>query len=377
MRGIPPLFAAVLLLAGGCSPKHMKPVASAEVMVDKTPKLAAFVRKALKDETVDGQVVTDVSLTSADLFGEGHFHETWKLTADLGGGRNKDMVLKVFHAQDKADANAIHYGFAQQYGWPIPKEIARGASANPLSDRPYLIMEFVAGGTLRKAVQDAIGAGGVGVADKVAALYAGLGTALGELHRKSLRKREKFDVSGVKALEALIEAGGKGGWCEPEVQDRLRKLLPALDGPQVAFSHGDLYESQLLMKPDGGVKAFIDLDTAHFDDQARDVGSMLAHLLIINPRTRKAAWGVAEPTAAETAASAKGFLAAYRAAADITDAAWPDLRARSKAFMWLRVHEVIEALGGSPHGAPVVEALVANRGAIFASDPFKDAGITE
>ncbi len=369
-------IAAALLCAGACTSKHMKPVASAEVMVDKTPKLSEFLSRALKDETVDGQVVSQATLTSASLFSEGHFHETWRLTADLGG-RSKEMVLKVFRAEKKADENAINYGFAQQYGWPIPKEIVRGASAAPLNDHPFLIMEFVDGGTLRMAVQSAVTTGGDEAVRVISGMYGGLGGALGELHRKPVRKRESFDVSGRKALQDLIDACAKDGWCDAAIQERLRGLLPAMDGPKVAFVHGDLYESQLLMEADAKVRAFIDLDTAHFDDQARDVGSMLAHLLVINPRTRQAAWGVPNPNLAETEASAKAFLAGYKAAADIADDAWADMLARSKAYMWLRLHEITNALAGSPHGKPVVDALVDARGAIFSSDPLKDAGLVE
>lgn len=373
----PWMIVAALLLTGGCIPKHIKPIASAEVMIDKTPKLSTFMRTALKDETVDGAVVSQVSVTSAELFSEGHFHETWRVTADLGEGGSKEMALKVFRTQEKADENAMNYSFAQQYGWPIPREIVRGASAAPLRDHPYLIMEFVQGGTLRRAVEAAVATGGDPGVKAVAALYAGLGTALGELHRKSSRKREKFDRSGAKSLETLIKACGKEGWCEPEAAERIRALLPALDGPTVAFVHGDLYESQVLMQADSTVKAFIDLDTAHFDDRARDVGSIMAHLLVINPRTRKLAWGAPNPSLGETEASAKAFLAAYKATDDLSDDAWASLLARSEAFMWIRLHEVVEALAGSPHGEPVVKALVDNRSAIFASDPFRDAGIVE
>ena len=375
MRGLPSIVVFALFAAtAGCAPTHIKPVDTAEVRADRTPKVAELVQRVLMDETVNGQVVTAVALKSAKLFAEGHVHETWHLDVDLGD-RSKEMVLKVFKDQRKADENAVHYGFAQQYGWPIPLEIVRGTSAGPLTDRPFLIMEFVVGGTLRSAVAEALGRGGDAGVEDVAELYGGLGAALGGLHRKSLRKRERFDVSGRKALEGVVAACAEEGWCGGPVQERLRGLLPALDGGRVAFVHGDLYESQLLMGEEGEIRAFIDLDTARFGDQARDVGSVLAHLLVINPRARQASWGVPDPTLGETEASARAFWQAYTASADIPEEGRKDLMARSRAYMWVRLHELMGALGGSPHGKPVHDMLLAQRAAIFVSDPVADASL--
>jgi len=375
MRGLPSIVILLLsVAAAGCAPTHIKPVDTAEVRADRTPKVAALLRRVMMDETVDGQVVTTVSLKSAKLFAEGHVHETWRLDVDLGD-RSKEMVLKVFKDQRKADENAVHYGFAQQYGWPIPLEIVRGTSAAPLTDRPFLIMEFVVGGTLRSAVAEALGRGGDAGVQAVAQLYGGLGAALGGLHRKSLRKRERFDVSGRKALDNVLVACAEQGWCGGPVRERLQGLLPALDGGRVAFVHGDLYESQLLMGEEGEIRAFIDLDTARFDDQARDVGSVLAHLLVINPRARQASWGVPDPTLEETEASARAFWRAYAASAGVPEEGRKDLMDRSRAYMWVRVYELMGALGGSSHGKAVHDMLLAQRVAIFVSDPFADANL--
>jgi len=375
MRGLSSIVVLSLFApSAGCAPTHIKPVDTVEVRADRTPKVAELVQRVLMNETVDGQVVTQAALTSASLFAEGHVHETWRLDVDLGE-RSKVMVLKVFKNQRKADENAVHYGFAQQYGWPIPLEIVRGSSAGPLTDRPFLIMEFVVGGTLRSAVAEAVNRGGDTVAKDVATLYGGLGSALGGLHRRSLRKRERFDISGRKALEGVVAACADEGWCGGPVQQRLRGLLPALDGGRVAFVHGDLYESQLLMGEGGEIRAFIDLDTARFGDQARDVGSVLAHLLVINPRARQASWGVPDPTLGETEASAQAFWQAYTAAAEIPQEERKDLMDRSRAYLWVRVHELMGALGGSSHGKAVHDMLLAQRAAIFVSDPIADASL--
>lgn len=369
---------ALVALASACTPRHTKPVASADLVAASTPRLAELLASALKDETVDGLVVRAVALRSADLFSEGHVHETWRLSVDLDG-RAKDLVLKVFPDAAQAAESALNYGFAQQYGWPVPAEVVRGPSASPIRDRPFVLMEFVKGGTLRAAVSEALASSGAGdpsaAARASASLYGVLGRELGVLHHRSLRRRERFDPSGVTALDRLLQRCAEDGWCDEDGRARLKALAPSLDGPHVAFVHGDLYESQVIMDGPERIRAFIDLDESRFDDPARDVGSVLCHLLLVNPAARPAAWGVPAPTLEETEASAQAFMAAYRESFQFDDADWAELLTRAQAFLWIRLGELVDDLAGSPHGQPIVAALTAGRAAMLATDPFRDHGL--
>ena len=152
---------------------------------------------------------------------------------------------------------------------------------------------------------------------------------------------------------------------------RLDGLAPQMDRGPVTFTHGDLYEQQIIMNDEGGLAAFIDLDLARYDDPAADVGAMLAHILFINTTARQATQGLPDATAAEAKATAERFLADYRKGAWIKDDEWAAFTVRAKGHVYLRLAVLLHRYKGNPHAQDLVTVLEAKKGELIARDPFE------
>ncbi len=284
-------------------------------------------------------------------------------------------MLKLFQDEGRAEANAAQFRAANAHGWPVPAEYYRGTAA-PYSDQPALVMEFLSGGTLRTRIKRQFERGGAPDTGAIAAAYAAVGAELGRLHKAHVRARNERDRSGVVGLQEVTKRCQAEGWCGKGAQERLAYLAQSMDAGSVTFVHGDLYEQQVIIGPDGGVAGFIDLDQAGFADPAADVGQLLAHVLLLNPRTREAAWQVPNPTPAETRATAEAFLGAYRDAAGLTGTDWANFLRRARGHMWKRFGDVLQDLRGNPHGAPLVQIIDADKEVIAGSDPLADFQIS-
>jgi Ser/Thr protein kinase RdoA (MazF antagonist) len=103
------------------------------------------------------------------------------------------------------------------------------------------------------------------------------GAALRRLHATALPGlpqhgwREELSA----AARAVGVAYPKLGRSAARLADRLSALLEARNAPAVA-AHGDFYDDQLLVSPDGVI--VLDLDRAARADAALDLGTFLAHL---------------------------------------------------------------------------------------------------
>lgn len=360
------LLLVCALALGACASPRVKPAEKSSAQAAAPEALARYVELLLPGKSLDEKKIGKVRLLKAKKAGAGHVHETWFLTVDLDGNTRR-LVLKVFANAEDANNNSRAYEWAKKLGVVMPDEVARSADTKPYNDRPSLVTVFIPGGTLSMhVVQQA--AQGNDVA-KIAGLYADAGKGIGSMHKGSSRARGADDSKGGEALQAVAKQCAEQGWCTPERAEQLKGMAGNLDSEQVAFVHGDLYEGQIIMNPKGGLRAVIDLDEAAIAEPARDVGSMLAHILIINPLTRQADWGVANPSAEESKASAQAFLKSYREAAGLGDG-WPALLARAEGYMWLRVARYTANLTGDKAAKAVREILEAKRGEIFASDPL-------
>ena len=347
----------------------IKPVAS-DALVDKAkPKLEAFLKRVLPGKEIHDKKIEDVKLVEAKLFSEGHINETWKLVVEVDK-RLVDLVLKIFPDAPRAEANAAQYRAALAHEWPVPMEYVRD-KALPHSDRPSLLMEYITGGTLQTRIKRQFDKDNKMDEDKTIASYEAIGESLGALHAKNLRDRKEGDRSGKKLLEDMITTCKKEGWCGPMARERLTKLAAEMDKGKVTFTHGDLYESQVVLRADGKVASFLDLDQSGYADPAIDVGSLLAHIVLINPWTRDIMWDVADPSKRETKEAAEALLGAYKANAGLGDD-WPHFLGRVKGYMWLRLHHVLGKLRGNVHAAELMEELEVQKRGLATTDPFED-----
>ncbi len=152
----------------------------------------------------------------------------------------------------------------------------------------------------------------------------------------------------------------------------MRGAAEVMDGPEVTFVHGDLYETQVVMDPAGGVATFLDFDECAYADPAMDVGSILAHILLVNPVTREAVMGIRNPMPKEFVAPAERLLQAYRTAAGLSDAAqWQGFVARAKGWMWVRIGALAAKLAHNVHGEKLVDLLRRSKVEPFGTDPFR------
>lgn len=374
-RVIRPLAIALCLAACASAPppvKSIKPVSSDELVDKAKPKLAAFLQRVLPGKEVHGKKAEDVKLVEAKLFSEGHINETWKLVVEIDK-RLVDLVLKVFPDQARGDANAAKYRTALAQEWPVPLEYVRD-KALPYSERPCLLMEYITGGTLQTRIKRQFDKDGRIDVDAMVASYGSIGEELGRLHARNLRDRTDKDPSGKALMDGMIATCKKEGWCGPMAQERLGKLGAEMAKGKVTFVHGDLYESQVVLRADRKVASFIDLDQSGYADPATDVGSLLAHVVLINPWTRDIMWDVADPTKEETKAVAEELLRAYKENANLDDE-WPAFLERVKGNMWLRLHHVLDKLRGNVHAADLMEELEVQKRGLATSDPFEDYGL--
>ena len=166
----------------------------------------------------------------------------------------------------------------------------------------------------------------------------------------------------------------QGGWCGKGAQGRLEKLASEMDKGKVTFVHGDLYESQVVLRADGKVAAFLDLDQAGYSDPAEDVGSLLAHIVLFNPWTRDIMWDVPDPRKEETQGAAEALLREYKVTSGLADG-WPHFLGRVRGYMWLRLDHILKKLRGNPHAKDLMEELEVQKRGLATTDPFEDYGL--
>jgi len=369
------LSTAVLQLAAvpaaalpcACGAGTGKPVDTHALRLAARPKLAEYLRRAVGKQGAD-----EVRLIDARPFSEGHVHPTWQLFAVVGGKRQA-YALKVFPDEAVAAAAADNYRVARELGWPVPADVARG-SATPYADRPASLQELVPGRSLGATIEALLRRKPPATDEGIAALYGQLGRVLGGLHAKGKRPRRDGDLSGTRAMRELTRRCQADDWCKPALRVQLGDRAAGLDGPEVTFVHGDLYESQVIFLEPARLVAFVDLDRAGYGDPALDVGSLLAHVVLVNPLARWPVWGVPDPTEAETKASAEWFLAEYRKAAGISDG-WAAFLERVRGYMLLRIGRLLLELRGNVHAYPLLGLVQTGKEELLSGDPLARCGI--
>lgn len=349
-------------LMSGCAAGAEKPVDTQELRTEAKPGLAAYVAAS----------VPGAKLTAAEPFGEGHMHEAWKLTTDVAG-KERVFALKLFPDDKFARADAANYEEARGLGWPLPADVKRG-SAKPYKEVPAYLSEFVVGRSLAGAVTHTWNMGKTTPAD-VAALYAEVGGKLGALHKASVRARKPGDISGAALMLDLAELCLPLMWCGPHTQKTLQETAKHIDGTEVAFIHGDIYETQMILDDGGKLASFLDLDEAGYGDPAMDVGYMLAHILLVNPIARQAVWGIPNPGPEEQKATAEGFLGAYKAAAGLDGPDWATFIDRTKAYMRLRVGRLMIKYHDNVHAKALLNLVDKKKVTLFVVDPLVDLGV--
>ncbi len=353
-----------------------KPEASKRLERGARPKLEEYLDRVLVGKKLEGEEepIESVELVQARLFEEGHIHETWYLAVDIDGHMNH-AALKIFADDEAARENAEHFAAAKKHGWPVPTEIIRGSTA-PYSDRPSLLMEFIVGGSLKRWIEKKFELPGADPPpEDLAAPYGELAEMLGFLHRGAARPRRPDDPVDRPAMEKMIGRCAKDGWCDAAAQKRMKALAAQLDQGPVTFCHGDLYESQVMMSPKGRLKAILDLDLVGFADGASDLGGLLAHVLLINRYTRENDWGIRAPSEAEMRATAERILEGYRKRSKLTGAEWPAFMHRVRAYMWLRLGDVMVRYRKSKQAQYLLEAFADRKSELCTEDPLETLGL--
>ncbi len=340
-----------------------EPVEAAE------PLLQRFLERVLATEAIDEAPARGAQLIHAGRFSQGHVNETWRLVVDMDG-HIQHAVLKIFADDPTAAANAAGFQAARRYEWPVPLEIARGV-AKPYSERPSLLMEYIQGGSLRTRIQNELAGSEPPTAARIAGLYRDTASVLGMLHRRHRRPRGPADRLDRPLMEAALTACAAEGWCGEDARKRLSAAAGKLDLGDVTFSHGDLYESQVIVEADGRLRAFVDLDHVGMADPASDVGALLGHVLYINPVARRSHWGVPDSGEDEQREVGQAILDAYRESAGLAGDKWADFLERSKAYAWLRLGQVEHRYGGEARAKTLLTPLSAQRGKLTNADPFE------
>lgn len=380
VRSVGLAYLALAACASGpaeqASPGAFKPIATVDKVAAAAPLLAEFVAGRLPGLDLGGGAVKAARLLSAKPFAEGHVNETWFLVVDVDGVQTK-FALKIFPTAEGAEVNHAQLLAAQSKGWRVPAEHYRGPVA-PYTDRHGIVMEFIPGGSLASNVANKVAAAGEQGPDveAIAGMYGAVARVLGRLHEANRKQATGLRTAGAQ-LRGLASRCAEGGWCGADVKARLEALAPALDTGPVTFTHGDLYEQQIIMREDGdGLAAFIDLDLARYDDAAADVGAMMAHILLINTRARKATQGVPDASAGEAKATADRFLAEYRKGAWMGDEEWAAFATRVRGHTYLRMGELLNRYARNPHARALMDVLEAQRKDLFTRDPFEAFGVT-
>ncbi len=356
------LAAALPLLGLACAASTEKPVDTTALRSGAKPGLAQYLAK----------VVPGAKLIEATPFSEGHMHETWKLTADVGG-EERMYALKLFGTPEEAAADGANYEAARAAGWPVADKVHRGSAA-PYKEATAYLSAFVTGRSLAGAVTHGWNMGKNKPAD-VAALYAAVGKSLGALHKGTRRPRKPDDISGAAMMLELEELCRLVLWCGPSSQKFFKETAGTIDGTEVTFIHGDLYETQMILNDSGALAKYLDLDESGYGDPAMDVGYLVAHILLINPIARQTIQGIPNPGADEQKVTAEAFLKAYKAEAGIDGPDWATFIDRVKAYMRLRVGRLMIKLFDNVHGKALLKLVDKKRVTLFVIDPFVDLGI--
>jgi len=351
-------------LVSGCASPAGKPVDSPELRDAAKPALQGYLTRVVgKGDAAKAKLV------SATPFKEGYTHETWKLVAEVGG-ETHIYVLKLFESEAAAKRDADSTAAARKLGWPVPGEVVRG-TAEPYKPQPASLAEFVPGESIERAVQRRFEGGKAPAPDAVAALYAAVAQRLGKLHVAGRRKRAAGDLTGADQMRQIAEKCDIESWCGPHATKQFREKADLLDGEHVTFVHGALYETQVLLDTKTGeLASFVDLDEAGWGDPATDLGSLLAHVLLVNPLVRKATWGVPEPEPAELKATGSAILAAYRKSSGLDDAAWAAFKPRVEGYMRVRIGQLLLQLRGNVHAKALIGLVDKRKVGLFAVDPF-------
>ena len=365
-RSRPYAACAVLLLVPACAGQASKPVDTPELRKEATPALQGYVARVL------GAGGRSVKLVRAEPFPEGFTHETWKLTVEVGG-EARPYAFKLFESDAAAKHDAESHEAARGLGWPVPADAARG-SAEPYKAAPAVLRDYVPGVSLAQYTAAHVKAGKPG--PELAPALADLGRLLGGLHSKGMRPRQAGDIDGAAALTELVELCELEGWCGPYARKQLLEASKVVNGGEVTFVHGALHEQQVLLdEATGKVVSLVDLDESGWGDPALDVGTLLAHLLLVNPVARERAMGVPNPDAAELKVCAEAFLGAYRKAAGLSDEAWRPYMERVKAYMRVRVGKLLLQLRDNVHAKQLIALVDKRKVALFVIDPFEEYGI--
>ena len=310
----------------------------------------------------------------ASLFAEGYVHETWRLDVEVDGSL-MPMALKIFPTPELSAANEAQFRTARAKGWPVPVEYVRGPVA-PYGDRHGVLRECVPERSLAAHVRGLFAGGATPDALDIAAAYSEVGRALGRLHESNRKQQSEGRADGPRLLKLAGRCESEG-WCGPATKLRLESLAGKLDHGEVSFIHGDLYDEQVILDGDGRLAAFIDIDRARFGDPAEDLGSLLAHVLMVAPAARQVHWGVPDPTPEETKAVASRLLSAYREAAGFGVGAWADFLERVKAYHYLRLGVLLDRYRDNPHAAKLWAALDARKRQLVEADVFTALGLAQ
>ena len=358
-------LATALVLVGCAGGGTYKPVASAEFVRGAKGGLEGFIQSLPNSGP-------GARLQEATLFSDGFYHESWRLTYSFDGKRIT-IALKIFPNEENAQRSLKNYAAARAAGWPLPKEIYRGTVA-PYQAKPGLVMEYIKVPTLAAYARDRADEKTTDL-EGVRVRYEGLGATLGKAHLAGLRT-VRGDKKALEDIDDLLERCEFDFWCGPKSMQRFEELKSKILKGPITFIHGDLFEAHVSVRDDGFVKAFLGMHHGSEGDPARDVGTLLAHTLIINPIARELIYGVPNSTPEEAKLAAESFLRGYRVGFDHkVQLEWDYFMSRAVGYAWLRVGELLMKLEGNPHTEALVRLVNQKKAALFVLDPLEKYGV--
>lgn len=231
------------------------------------------------------------------------------------------VFLKVLRPRKVADLHRRHE-LLSDAGLPVPRPLG-------WSDEGLLVLSPLRGTEMRAAVRDGAR---IPSPDEVLDLLDRLPDEVRDLPRRPAWSESAEHYAGVIGAALPAEAG-RAADLAGAVGARLAERGPGTDP-----THGDLYESQIMLT-DGRITGLLDVDSAGPGHRADDLACLVAHLDVLSL------------TRSKDAAQAEQASRMRRLAADYATAfvAAGDGRGADRADLCARVAGVLLSLATGPH----------------------------
>ncbi|HZU78638.1 MAG TPA: phosphotransferase family protein [Acidimicrobiales bacterium] len=202
----------------------------------------------------------------------GSSRESWSCTVRRSDGSRRRVVLRRDPPAAPSSGLVLEadlLGAAADAGVPVPGLVTAAVAGGPLVSA-YVIVDFVDGETIPRRVLRMVAESGTGDA-----LAAQCGRVLAAVH--TMAPASVPGLPGGDQLEQLRGLLDHLGQPHPAFELALRHAAANRPprGPQVVV-HGDFRTGNLLVGPDGSIRAVLDWELAHRGDPLEDLAWLCA-----------------------------------------------------------------------------------------------------